>query len=281
MSSSSAASESSVVSSVKSSSLFNAPSQANTTKLDRSNYMVWEAVILPLIIGNRLRSHIDSKSTPPPTHLVVGFLNRRVPSSSNDCILPFMPHVAGPRNTSVSVSRAPLNNSTTTLSQTSAARATTVRCNIDEVNSNFSSRDGDSDSRATTNVGSPDVGRSTGSEQPVNDELSDGPSSNTCGESESSSGQPHMTQHAMVTRSRAEFTRRLNSAFALEDLGSLYYFLGIEVRRDQTGRKFVANDGEKMANPSLYGRAIGSLQYLTTTQPDIAFSVIKYVLALE
>jgi len=83
-----------------------------------------------------------------------------------------------------------------------------------------------------------------------------------------------------------EFTSKLNSMFALKDLGSLYYFLGIEVRRDNssfyhnqgkyilhvlkrfgmtncaaaatplvTGCKFSTNDGEKMVDPTLYHRA--------------------------
>ena len=102
-----------------------------------------------------------------------------------------------------------------------------------------------------------------------------------------------------------EFTGRLNSVFALKDLGSLYYILGVEVRRDNpglylnqgkyildvlkrfgmmncaaaatpmvTGLKFSANDGEKMADP-LHRKPIGSLQYLLTTRPNIAFSVNK------
>jgi len=32
-----------------------------------------------------------------------------------------------------------------------------------------------------------------------------------------------------------KFSSRLNSVFALKDLGSLYYFLGIEVRSDNLG----------------------------------------------
>ena len=103
-----------------------------------------------------------------------------------------------------------------------------------------------------------------------------------------------------------EFTSRLNLVFALKDLGSLYYFLGVKVRRDNsglylnqgkyildvlkrfgmmncvaiatpmvTGRKFSANDGEKMADPTLYRKAIGSLQYLLTTRLDIVFSINK------
>ncbi|KAF7810568.1 Copia protein [Senna tora] len=102
------------------------------------------------------------------------------------------------------------------------------------------------------------------------------------------------------------FIQQLNNTFALKDLGSLYYFLGIEVFRDKLGfhlcqakytldilkrfemtisapvstpmvigRPFTAKDGELMQDPSLYRQAIGSLQYLVTTRPDIAHSVNK------
>ncbi|KAF7835572.1 Copia protein [Senna tora] len=103
-----------------------------------------------------------------------------------------------------------------------------------------------------------------------------------------------------------EFVRRLNSTFALKDLGSLYYFLGFEVQRDAsgiylnqskyildllkkfkmadcamaptpmvTGRKFTSGKGKLIEDPYLYRRAMGSLQYLTNTRPDIAFAVSK------
>lgn len=94
--------------------------------------------------------------------------------------------------------------------------------------------------------------------------------------------------------------------FALKDMGLLSYFLGIEAHRSSvgiylsqgkyisdvlkrfnmsncaslpttmvTGRNFSANDGKPMEDPYLYRRAIGSLQYLTTTRPDISFAVNK------
>ncbi|KAF7815661.1 reverse transcriptase [Senna tora] len=66
---SSGASASTASSSSKTYSLFNSSSQAASVKLDRSNYIVWEANVLPMIIG---------------------FLNRRAPPSSNECIVPFI-----------------------------------------------------------------------------------------------------------------------------------------------------------------------------------------------
>ena len=37
----------------------------------------------------------------------------------------------------------------------------------------------------------------------------------------------------------------------------------------------LTNEGELFANPSLYWTLVGSVQYLTYTQPDIAFGVNK------
>jgi len=96
-----------------------------------------------------------------------------------------------------------------------------------------------------------------------------------------------------------------NIAFSFKDLGLLHYFLGIEVHRDAggmylkqtkyirdiikkfnrekasycptpmvTGKKFTTK-GELIANPTLYKQAIGALQYLTNTRPDITFFVNK------
>nr|KYP35708.1 Copia protein [Cajanus cajan] len=101
------------------------------------------------------------------------------------------------------------------------------------------------------------------------------------------------------------FVKQLNIVFSLKDLGQLHYFLGIEVHRDATGmylkqskyikdllRKFKMEnaspcptpmvtgkqftiEGEKLKNPTEFRQAIGALQYLTNTRPDIAFSVNK------
>jgi len=109
----------------------------------------------------------------------------------------------------------------------------------------------------------------------------------------------------IITRSNNKsletFITQLNIVFSLKDLGLLHYFLGIEVHRDDggmylkqtkyirdllkkfnmekasscptpmvTGKQFTAK-GELIANPTLYRQAIGALQYLTNTRPDINF----------
>lgn len=103
-----------------------------------------------------------------------------------------------------------------------------------------------------------------------------------------------------------DFVKKLDKIFSLKDLGSLYYFLGLEVYWDEfgiylnqtkyvvdllakfgmsdcalvptpmvTGRIISSLDGELLKNPTEYRRAIGSLQYLTITRPDISFAVNK------
>jgi len=107
------------------------------------------------------------------------------------------------------------------------------------------------------------------------------------------------------TKFLESFIRQLNDVFSLKDLGPLHYFLGIEVQRDVSGmylkqskyigdilRKFKMKntsscptpmitdkqftaEGEKLQDPTMFRQAIGALQYLTNTMPDIAFSVNK------
>ena len=98
----------------------------------------------------------------------------------------------------------------------------------------------------------------------------------------------------------------LNKSFAIKKLGSLHYFLGIEVFSNRIGiylsqSKYIANlltkvnmvgakefstpatprqtlsrsEGEAMENSSLYRSTVGALQYLTITRPDISYIASK------
>lgn len=102
------------------------------------------------------------------------------------------------------------------------------------------------------------------------------------------------------------FVSKLNTLFSLKDLGPVYYFLGLEITRSNgvfclsqskyivdlltkfglqdcapvdtpmvTGKQFSKADGIPLKDVTLYRRMVGSLQYLLTTRPEIAFAVNK------
>ena len=98
----------------------------------------------------------------------------------------------------------------------------------------------------------------------------------------------------------------LHSEFALKDLGSLHYFLGIEALRTKSGlhlrqTRYITDllhrvsmldckplatpmatgptlslyHGTSLDNVTLYRSIVGALQYCTITRPDISFAVNK------
>ncbi|CAN6710824.1 unnamed protein product [Malus baccata var. baccata] len=102
----------------------------------------------------------------------------------------------------------------------------------------------------------------------------------------------------------AQVISDLTKEFDLKDMGSLHYFLGIQISRTTDGlflsqekyikdllqktdmsysnpcatpclpyNRLLKDDGEPFNNPSLYKNIVGALQYLVYTWPDIAFSV--------
>nr|GEW05833.1 ribonuclease H-like domain-containing protein [Tanacetum cinerariifolium] len=103
----------------------------------------------------------------------------------------------------------------------------------------------------------------------------------------------------------------LHSDFAMTDLGSLNYFLGISAQRSKSGlflsqSKFVeeilershmqhcnpcktpvdtksklSSDGDPVNNPTFYRSLAGALQYLTFTRPDISYAVEQICLYMH
>ncbi|GKF88832.1 ribonuclease H-like domain-containing protein, partial [Tanacetum coccineum] len=103
----------------------------------------------------------------------------------------------------------------------------------------------------------------------------------------------------------------LHSEFAMTDLGSLNYFLGISAQRSKSGlflcqSKFVeeilkrahmqhcnpcktlvdtesklGSDGDPVSDPALYRSLAGALQYLTFTRPNISYAVKQVCLYMH
>nr|XP_016498464.1 PREDICTED: uncharacterized mitochondrial protein AtMg00810-like [Nicotiana tabacum] len=90
----------------------------------------------------------------------------------------------------------------------------------------------------------------------------------------------------------------LDSQFKIKDLGSVHYFLGLEVTKNsqqkfasdlldefncmhftplvtplESSVKLTSDMGQPLTDPSLYRRLVGKLNILQHTRPDIAFSV--------
>ena len=104
------------------------------------------------------------------------------------------------------------------------------------------------------------------------------------------------------SRTVTRLIQELDREFSLKDLGLLYYFFGVECHRTPSGlflsqQKYICDlllqfkmDGVKPVNspmvtscklikvvsdPFVYRSIVGTLQYLSFTAPDIAFSVKK------
>ncbi|XP_022880674.1 uncharacterized protein LOC111397943 [Olea europaea var. sylvestris] len=71
----------------------------------------------------------------------------------------------------------------------------------------------------------------------------------------------------------------LDRGFKIKDLGTLKYFLGIEVARRLVGRLLDQNvrisktDGDPFPNPTMYGRLFRRLLYLIISRPNLSYSV--------
>ncbi|XP_072087168.1 uncharacterized mitochondrial protein AtMg00810-like [Arachis hypogaea] len=70
----------------------------------------------------------------------------------------------------------------------------------------------------------------------------------------------------------SEVVNSLNDNFALKDLGGLHFFLGIKKAGLDNCKSLPT---PMTSNPRLYCSIVGSLQYLTVTRPELAYSVNK------
>ncbi|KAF7814197.1 Copia protein [Senna tora] len=366
--------------------LFNASSQAASVKLDRNNFLLWEAAVYPLIKGNRLLHHINATGVIPPAEIVQD--SKTIPNpernspTQNECIIPFI--IPGSERR---------QNEEDEVQKSTTASSLSPRGSLTESSSSTPS---DSSTRGSSTSKSSGLNPNASESR---DHLSDAhvhvePEPHESAQDQRSNPQLHDSgppsqaqQHVMVTRSRAgvfkpkmpyvgvaeskravvtepssvsdalstpcwkqamtdeytalqrnntwvltlyqwgfknavsdislfyihsqkltvfvliyvddiivtgnnpkylsEFIKRLNTVFALKDLGPLYYFLGLEVYRDHTGiylnqgkyvddvlkrlgmsecaevstpmvtgRKFTTEDGDKMKDPTLYRKAI-------------------------
>ncbi|RVX04505.1 Retrovirus-related Pol polyprotein from transposon RE1 [Vitis vinifera] len=127
------------------------------------------------------------------------------------------------------------------------------------------------------------------------------------------SNKPHVPVYVddiIITGNNVEaaqtFIQQLSQRFSLKDLGPLTYFLGVEVTSHTNGlflsqRKYIADllnrthmteakpaptplatspiltlqSGTPLSDPTEYRTVVGSLQYLSLTRPDIAYTVNK------
>nr|GEY37445.1 ribonuclease H-like domain-containing protein [Tanacetum cinerariifolium] len=86
--------------------------------------------------------------------------------------------------------------------------------------------------------------------------------------------------HGQLSKTR--IITKLHSEFAMTDLGSLNYFLGISAQGTPVDTESkLGSDGGLVSDPTLYRSLAGTLQYLTFTRPDISYDVQQVCLYMH
>ncbi|KAF7815869.1 putative copia-type protein [Senna tora] len=88
-----------------------------------------------------------------------------------------------------------------------------------------------------------------------------------------------LSSHGSLSPSRASLTQSRDTEAGQQTTSDLARSTSAQqqqrVSQPNQGKPFVVFEGTPMQNSSLFRQAIGSLQYLVTTRPDIAYSVNK------
>ncbi|KAF7843954.1 Copia protein [Senna tora] len=360
---SSSASSASTVDSVsslvsKSCALFSSSSQVPSIKLDRGNYLLWESVLLSLIEGNQLESHIDGSNPALPRFLTSEVLTVEAGVVVPTLLVAASVVVAVVVEVDVKGARTVVVEDLFAISVKNMDMSYLIVITVLTIRFNHPSgrtlpSDGSGETPFPLLITAPSVGNntelclgsssvknaptgsspraqitptvsplmvrlesrviaSTNSETPLSDAhdtARDANSSTSLNPSQSSSLGPAHEIHS----EQAQISERIEVLPEVQaqrphpmDLGPLYYFLGIEIYRDSsgiflnqskyvqdllsrfqmsdcapvstpmvTGKQFSKDEGEPLSNLTLYQQAVGSLQYLTTTRPNISYSVNK------
>ncbi|KAF7839462.1 putative copia-type protein [Senna tora] len=271
--------------------LFSSSSQTSSIKLDRGNYVLWESVVLSLIEGNKLESHING--TNPSSRFLAS--EGAEPTTLDEIAYElFLMSV----EISLQHSFAQPSGNFRFEEENKVAntdRASMVNASTEQITSTTSSPTVGDVPRGIHSSAS-DFFSSEASDRAV-DSIRSNLNSNSSSPNVGSSGRPHTSQaqndshsmhiataqqrHPMVTRARDGIHKPRYPYVGLLQLeiSPSFSTLCAEPRNFApvttpmvTGKQLSKEDGELLTDVTLYGQAVGSLQYLTTTRPDISFS---------
>ncbi|KAF7813901.1 zinc finger CCCH domain-containing protein 20-like [Senna tora] len=237
----SSGSSSAAATSPKTCAPFNSTSSSSAIKLDKNNYLLWKATIMPQLIGNCLETHVDGTGSIPAKYVGQGETRQPNPAyrewrnqteKEEECIIPFQipkskenvelesdDNGSNPSSSQSQKSSSQRSHGPTDLFHSNEAR---------EFSTSTPARDFSSNSRGIS-LQSQNLSQPSPICEPAHSSSHISPSHEHSAEAQSHSPAAQVTKHSM------SFIRRLNDTFALKDLGPVFYFLGIEVHRDESG----------------------------------------------